>query len=57
MPNLTAYHVAFLVAAALALIAAGIALLISDRDAAPSMRPRQAGREEVPETLSVEVLP
>jgi EmrB/QacA subfamily drug resistance transporter len=39
-PNLTAYHVAFLAAAVLALVAAGIALAISDRDAAATMRPQ-----------------
>ncbi|GAC1431289.1 MAG: MDR family MFS transporter [Ktedonobacteraceae bacterium] len=38
LPNLVAYHAAFLVAAALMLLAAGIALAISDRDAAPSMQ-------------------
>jgi EmrB/QacA subfamily drug resistance transporter len=43
LPNLTAYHAAFLAAAVLALIAAGIALAVSDRDAAPSMQ-RQIGR-------------
>jgi EmrB/QacA subfamily drug resistance transporter len=32
-PNLTAYHVAFLVAAGLALVAAGIGLTVHDRDA------------------------
>ena len=35
--NLTAYHAAFLVASGLALLAALTALLISDRDAAPTM--------------------
>src|SRR5205085_9706830 len=40
-PNLAAYHAAFLAAAVLMLIAAGIALAVSDRDAAPSM-PSQA---------------
>jgi hypothetical protein len=46
-PDLTAYHAAFLAAAALALIAACIALGISDRDAAPTMRPqvKQAAHE------------
>lgn len=38
LPNLAAYHAAFLAAAVLALIAAGIALAVSDRDAAPSMQ-------------------
>ncbi len=37
-PNLAAYHAAFLAAAVLALIAACIALTISDRDAAGTMR-------------------
>ncbi|MEZ0095712.1 MDR family MFS transporter [Streptacidiphilus sp. EB129] len=36
-PNLTAYHAAFLVAAGLAAVASLTALLISDRDAAPTM--------------------
>ncbi|GAA0615570.1 MDR family MFS transporter [Kutzneria viridogrisea] len=36
-PDLTAYHVAFLVAAALSLAAAGYALLIRDKDAASTM--------------------
>ena len=46
-PNLAAYHAAFLAAAVLALVAAGIAVAISDRDAAPTMRPRvrQAAQE------------
>ena len=50
-PNQTAYHAAFLAAALLALIAAGIALAISDRDAAPTMRPqiRQTAHEAAPE--------
>jgi hypothetical protein len=57
LPNLGAYHAAFLAAAVLALIAAGIALAVSDRDAAPSMRPqvRRSGDEETPEqTMLVE---
>jgi EmrB/QacA subfamily drug resistance transporter len=37
IPNLTAYHAAFLVAAALALIGAGVALRIRDSDAAATM--------------------
>ena len=45
LPNLTAYHAAFLAAAVLALLAAGIALAVSDRDAAPSMQ-RQTGKSE-----------
>ena len=38
-PNVHAYHVAFLVAAALSLVAAGIALTIHDADA-DSTRPK-----------------
>ncbi len=38
LPNLAAYHAAFLAAAVLMLIAAGIALAVSDHDAAPSMQ-------------------
>jgi EmrB/QacA subfamily drug resistance transporter len=38
LPNLAAYHTAFLAAAVFMLIAAGIALAVSDRDAAPSMQ-------------------
>jgi EmrB/QacA subfamily drug resistance transporter len=41
VPNVTAYHAAFFAAAALALIAAGIALTIHDRDAAPTMKRRK----------------
>src|SRR5437660_120493 len=56
-PNLAAYHAAFLAAAVLMLIAAGIALAVSDRDAAPSM-PSQAkwsGNKDTSEqTTSVE---
>jgi EmrB/QacA subfamily drug resistance transporter len=56
-PNLAAYHAAFLAAAVLMLIAAGIALAVSDRDAAPSM-PSQAkwsGKKDTSEqTTSVE---
>jgi EmrB/QacA subfamily drug resistance transporter len=53
-PNLTAYHAAFLAAALLALVAAGIALAISDRDAAATMRPqvRQTAQEATPEQPS-----
>ena len=51
LPNLRAYHAAFLAAAALALVAAGIALAISDRDAAPTMKPqvKQTEHEDIPE--------
>jgi hypothetical protein len=38
VPQLAAYHAAFLTAAAIALVAAGAALTIRDSDAAPSMR-------------------
>ena len=40
-PNITAYHAAFLTAAVLALIAAGTALFIHDRDAAATMQRKQ----------------
>jgi MFS family permease len=55
VPPLAAYHAAFLAAALLALIAACIALGISDRDAAPTMRPqaRQTAQEAVPEQPSL----
>jgi sugar phosphate permease len=38
VPQLGAYHTAFLAAAAIALVAAGVALTIHDSDAASSMR-------------------
>jgi EmrB/QacA subfamily drug resistance transporter len=55
VPPLAAYHAAFLAAALLALIAACIALGISDRDAAPTMRPqaRQTAQEAIPEQPSL----
>jgi hypothetical protein len=57
LPNLAAYHAAFLAAAVLMLIAAGIALAVSDRDAAPSM-PSQAkwsgDKDTSEQTTSVE---
>ncbi|HEU5227920.1 MAG TPA: MDR family MFS transporter [Ktedonobacteraceae bacterium] len=57
-PNLTAYYVAFLAAAALALMAACSALFISDRDAAPTMRQSGQTRQEgALETQRVEALP
>jgi EmrB/QacA subfamily drug resistance transporter len=40
VPNLSAYHWAFLAGAALAVVAAGAAQLVVDADAAPTMRPR-----------------
>jgi MFS family permease len=46
LPNLTAYHAAFLAAAVFALVAAGIALAISDRDAAPTMQRRVRHSED-----------
>jgi EmrB/QacA subfamily drug resistance transporter len=59
LPNVTAYHAAFLAAAALALIAACIALTVRDRDAAATMS-RQKTRARHEETLeqmsSVEAL-
>jgi len=54
-PNLAAYHAAFLAAAVLALIAACIALTISDRDAAVTMRRKgdaiPTGDKEEPEQI------
>ncbi len=46
LPNLAAYHAAFLSAAVLALIAAGSALAVSDRDAAATMQRRVRRSEE-----------
>jgi hypothetical protein len=51
VPNLAAYHIAFLVAAATALVAAVCALTISDAEAAPTIVPRQR-RRAVPATRS-----
>ncbi|HYX48116.1 MAG TPA: MDR family MFS transporter [Ktedonobacteraceae bacterium] len=50
-PNLLAYHAAFLVAAVLALIAACIALTVSDKDAVVTMRreSKTIEQSEVPE--------
>jgi EmrB/QacA subfamily drug resistance transporter len=52
-PNLAAYHAAFLAAAALALIGACIALTISDRDAAATMKrkSRTIERGEISELI------
>jgi len=54
-PNLAAYHAAFLAAAVLAFIAACIALTISDRDAAVTMRRKgdasPTGDKEEPEQI------
>jgi EmrB/QacA subfamily drug resistance transporter len=44
VPNLSAYHWAFLAGAALALVAAGAAQFVVDADAASTMRPK-AGRQ------------
>jgi len=51
LPNLTAYHAAFITAAVLALIAASIGLTVRDSDAAATMRRRkeQAEPKTVPE--------
>lgn len=54
VPNLTAYHVAFLAAAALSLIAAAIALTVSDRDAAVTMQ--RKARQKADESTQEEVL-
>jgi EmrB/QacA subfamily drug resistance transporter len=50
-PNLSAYHAAFLAAAVLAFIGAGLALAVSDRAAAATMRrpARKRAQEEAPE--------
>src|SRR2546421_5393200 len=56
VPNLVAYHAAFLASAMLALVGAGLALTVSDRDAAATMqrRGRQSEQVETPEkTLHV----
>ncbi len=53
VPNLTAYHAAFIAAAILALTAAGMGLTMRDSDAAATMR-RRVGRvepENVPEPM------
>jgi EmrB/QacA subfamily drug resistance transporter len=52
-PNLAAYHIAFLAAAALALIGAGTALVIRDRDAEATMR-RKSSAEKVPASASAQ---
>jgi EmrB/QacA subfamily drug resistance transporter len=54
-PNLTAYHVAFIAAAVLALISAGIALLIRDSDAAASMKPHNSTKQAVQQEILLEV--
>jgi MFS family permease len=46
VPNLSAYHAGFLVAAAVAIVAAVVALTVNDADAAPTMvRRRRRGRK------------
>src|SRR5579859_6883307 len=52
-PNLVGYHAAFLAAAVLALIGACIALTISDRDAAVTMRRKARTTEhgDIPELI------
>jgi EmrB/QacA subfamily drug resistance transporter len=54
-PNLTAFHWAFVVAAGLALVAAGFAITIVDADAAPTMvkHPRRAERRRRAEAALV----
>jgi sugar phosphate permease len=39
-PNLAAFHWAFWTASAIAMLAAGVAWTIDDRDAAPTMKPK-----------------
>ena len=47
MPNLASYHTAFLVAAAVAVIAAVAALTVNDAEAAHTMVRRSRGRSRV----------
>jgi EmrB/QacA subfamily drug resistance transporter len=56
-PNLTAYHVAFLIAAGLAVVGAAMALAIHDVDAAATMvrRRRRGGRQARPADPSATV--
>jgi EmrB/QacA subfamily drug resistance transporter len=61
VPNLTAYHAAFVTAALLALAASGVALFIRDRDAASTMRPAKASsrapvlaRKVAPDMMALE---
>ncbi|MGH2558466.1 MAG: DHA2 family efflux MFS transporter permease subunit [Thermomicrobiales bacterium] len=54
VPHLAAYRAAFLAAAGFALIGAFLALMVPDRDAASTMRPR-AAREVPPEPAMAEV--
>ena len=59
LPNLAAYHVAFLAAAALALIGAGLALTIHDRDAASTMQrhARKTRQSDADNELASAVVP
>ena len=52
--QLAAYHTAFLVAAALAIVAVAVAALVRDRDAAATMHPTPA-RADVPSVVPAEV--
>ena len=54
VPNLTAYHAAFIAAAMLALIAACIGLTVRDSDAAATMRPKARLAQQ--ESVSDQVL-
>ncbi len=56
-PNLLAYHVAFLVAAGTALIAAVFALTISDADAAATIVRRRSRTAAVPEAAAPQPVP
>ncbi len=53
VPNLTAYHAAFIASAVLAIIAACIGLVVRDSDAAPTMRRRttQVQQEIMPDKV------
>jgi EmrB/QacA subfamily drug resistance transporter len=50
VPNVTAYHAAFLTAAGIEALALMLVIRVSDKDAAPSMR-RQPEAQPVPETV------
>jgi EmrB/QacA subfamily drug resistance transporter len=54
VPNFAAYHAAFIAAAALALIGAGLGLMVRDSDAAATMRRRvkQNGKARIPEQIT-----
>ncbi|MBA2679575.1 MAG: DHA2 family efflux MFS transporter permease subunit [Ktedonobacteraceae bacterium] len=55
VPNFTAYHTAFLASAVLALVAAGVALMIRDSDAAATMRRKvQPSQQEIVQDRAVE---